>query len=128
MNLRTPALSPTVTEIVILAVASHFGAAYPLYAHENQARVTDLTEAQIEALKAGRKPDGLSDRGQAAYEMAKELMEKKGPLNKDRWDDAVKLFGMDGALGILHYIGVYCSVSVLVNGIDAPVPDPNWKM
>jgi len=59
MNLRTLALSSTVTEIVILVVASHFGAAYPLYAHEYQARaITDLTEAQVEA------------QGLAAYERA----------------------------------------------------------
>ena len=129
MNLRTLALSSTVTEIVILVVASHFGAAYPLYAHEYQARaITDLTEAQVEALKAGRTPDGLSDQGLAAYEVARELLEKKGPLSKDRWDSAVNFFGMDGALGLLYYVGVYSAVSVLVNGIDTPVPDANWKM
>jgi len=63
----------------------------------------------------------LSKQGLGAYEIARELLEKKGPLSKDRWDDAVNLFGMDGALGLLHYIGVYSSISILVNGLGRSI-------
>jgi len=129
LGLPTPGLSPTATEVAIITVASHFGAAYPMYAHEHQARdITNLTEEQIAALKTGTKPVGLDEQSDAAYEVARELVEKKGPMSKGRWDDAVRIFGMDGALSLINYVGFYSYICMVVNAVDTPVPEGvNWK-
>ena len=44
-----------------------------------------------------------------------------GPWNPQ----AVQAFGVNGAAELIYLVGLYCLVSVTLNGFDVPVPEPN---
>lgn len=127
---KTLGVPPTAREVAILTVGAKFRAAFELYAHEHIAlHDTSLTQAQIDDIKAERQPQGLDEQGIVAWKVARELVEGGKPLGKDKWDEAVRVFGEQGALGLLHYTGFYCYACVILNGVDAPVPEgAGWKM
>ncbi len=128
--MSTLGLPATAREVAILTVGSKYRAAFELYAHEHLAlSETSLTRAQIDEIKAGRKPEGLDEQGNVAWEVAKELVDGGRPLGTEKWEKAVRVFGEQGALGLLHYTGYYCYVCVILNGVDAPVPEgAKWKL
>lgn len=100
-----------------------------MYSHEPLARETGLDQTQIDAIKAGRQPEGLDDQARVAYIVTKQLLENPGPLIKKEWDEALRVFGEIQTVGLLNFIGFYSMVCLLVNGVDAPVPEEaDWKM
>lgn len=128
LKLDTLGVPPLAREVAILTVGSHFRAAFELYSHEGQAQQEGITKPQIDAIKAGRQPEGMSEEGTLAYAVTTELLDKRGPLSKEKWDEALRVFGKSKTIGLLNYIGFYCNVAVLLNGTDTPVPkEANWK-
>jgi len=120
-----PNLPSEAREVAILATGAHFGAAYEIYAHERVAvKTTDLSQAQVNEIKAGRKPEGLSAGANVAYDMAKALLHGREGLDGAMWERAVKeLGGKDGAQAIAQYVGVYAYTCILLNACDVPVPE-----
>ena len=107
-----------------MTVGGHFQAGYETYSHAVQAIEQGLSQEQTNMLRMDKaKPDGLNDNCSIAYDVAKSLVSKPGPLPSGLWDRAVGAFGRDGTIGLLHYIGYYCYVSVILNGVDAAVPE-----
>jgi hypothetical protein len=39
----------------------------------------------------------------------------------------VSVFGKDGAAELIYLVGLYCLVSVTLNGFDVPVPDTEQR-
>ncbi|KAF7194042.1 hypothetical protein HII31_04563 [Pseudocercospora fuligena] len=113
-----------VKETAILACGGHFQAAYELYAHENVAEKAGvLTRSQIDAIKQDRKPADLNENCSLAYDIAKRLCSKPGPLPRSQWDESVKAFGKEGTLVLVHYIGFYAYLCIALNAVDVPVPE-----
>lgn len=109
---------------MILTVGSHFKAPYETYAHVRvAARQTDLSQEQIDLIKDGGKPKDLSEADGLAFDAAKALCEKPGPLEKGIYDGLVKHFGKKGALAVVHYVALYAYTCVLLNGCDVSVPE-----
>lgn len=101
-------------ETAILTCGGHYEAAYEIYAHERVAeKTTDLSKEVVDQLKNGEAPEGLNEGCAAAYEATKYLITKPGPLPKELWGKATGAFGRDGALALVHYVGLYAyTVSV----------------
>ncbi|KAK5115055.1 hypothetical protein LTR62_001752 [Meristemomyces frigidus] len=119
-----PGLSPAARETAILATGSVYKAGYELYAHSRVAeQSTELKKEQIEAICAGRKPDGLSEECEVALDVAKYLAGTPGPLPKELWGKSVKLLGKDGTIKLVHYVGIYAYTCMMLNAMDAPVPE-----
>ena len=110
-------------EVAILTTGAHFKAGYETYSHIPQAVGAGLSQQQAEALAVGKRPDGLTDEGNAAYDLADYLCGTPGPLPQDIWDQAVKVLGKDTVVGLLHYIGFYAYTSIGLNAVDAAVPE-----
>jgi hypothetical protein len=109
---------------VILATAAHYQTAYEIHAHERIALdSTDLTKKQIQLILAGKKPEDLNCASGVAYDAARELLTKPGPLKKEIWDALVKEFSMQGALAVVHYVGNYAYASILMNVVAMPLPE-----
>jgi 4-carboxymuconolactone decarboxylase len=110
-------------QVVILVVGSRFRAAYEIYAHSVVARTAGITEEQLAAIVAGRKPADLSDETETAYNAATSLLEG-GVLATSIYEKALGLFGQHGVNELIYLVGHYCFVSMTLNGFDIPVPKP----
>ena len=114
---------PDARETALLAVGAHFQAGYETYSHIPQAVTAGLTKQQAVELKDGGKPVDLNASCAIAYDVAKTLCSKPGPLSQQLWDKAMEVFGKNATIGLVHYIGFYCYICVGLNAIDAPVPE-----
>ena len=74
--------------------------------------------ADIEAAEEQRNPD---DEG-VAYDVASSLLHH-GTLPELSYRAAVKAFGQHGAAELIYLVGLYCLVSVTLNGFNVPVPE-----
>jgi 4-carboxymuconolactone decarboxylase len=115
-------LPELVRQVVILAVGSHYGAAYEIYAHSAVARTAGLSDDQITTIMAGLRPKFLSAEAETAYDAAKALL-GGGVLAEPLYRQALSLFGQHGVNELIYLVGHYCFVSMTLNGFDIPVPD-----
>jgi hypothetical protein len=58
-----------------------------------------------------------------AYDVTSALLES-GALPELSFRQAVEAFGQHGAAELIYLVGLYCLVSVTLNGFDVPVPEP----
>lgn len=115
-------LPPSVREVAILTVGTHFTARYEIYAHSAVGQQAGLTDATIATITSGnRPPPELSCEELAAYDVATALVNGK-QVSGALYTHAEALFGKDGFGELLYLIASYCGVSVLLNGFDESVP------
>ncbi|KAK4962470.1 hypothetical protein LTR10_000096 [Elasticomyces elasticus] len=116
-------LSVEARETAVLAVGSVFQAGYELYAHERVAlKATTLSQEQLECICSGGKPKDLGEDCQAAYDVATHLAKHPGPLPQELWDRSMKALGKEGTVALVHYVGFYAYICIVLNAIDEPVP------
>lgn len=121
---QIPGLPSSARETAILATGEHFGAAYEMYAHKQVAITSKaLTGQQAEDIVSGKLPSDADEDITVAWEVARALSAQKGPLEDKLWSRAKSAFGVEGAAALIHYVGGYAYTSILLNGMDAPVPE-----
>lgn len=104
--------------------SAKFDAKFEQYAHYHIAlKTAGLTHDQCVAIKAGRKPEGLSRAASATYDAAYHLVNNAGPLSQDLYEACVKELGKEITLLMTHYIAMYCYMCVLMNAMRVPLPD-----
>ena len=115
-------LPEPVRQVVILVVGAQFDAAYELYAHIAVAEKEGMDDARLASLCSGIKPADLSAGESAGYDVAYALV-NGGTLPRPAWDQAVALFGPHGANELVYLVGLYCMVSMTLNGFAVGVPE-----
>ena len=119
-----PGLPADAKEVAILTVGAHYKAAYELYAHVNVAmKKVGMSKEVVEAIARGEKPDGLNEGCSVSFDATAYLASKPGPLPKELWDRCIKAFGKEGTVALVHYVGLYAYTCIVLNAMDAPVPD-----
>ena len=118
----SPTLPKPVREVAILVTGAHFHSAYELYAHVLVAEARGLPDEKIATIVAGQRPVDLSREEAVAYDVASALV-RGSTLPELVYKQAVLTFGEDGAAELIYLVGLYCLVSVILNGFDVPVPD-----
>ena len=119
-----PNFPPDAKEVVILAVGAHFKAAYELYAHTNVAtKKVGMSKDVVDKIARGEKPDGLSEQNSIAYDTAHYLVSTPGPLPQELWDKCMDVFGKEATIGLIHYVGSYAHTCIILNAMDAAVPE-----
>ena len=118
----SPILPKTVREVAILVTGAHFRSAYEIYAHVLVAEARRLPDDKIATIVAGQRPSDLSREEAVAYDVAAALVSGR-LLPELTYRQAVALFGENGTAELINLIGLYCAVSVTLNGFDVPVPD-----
>jgi 4-carboxymuconolactone decarboxylase len=73
---------------------------------------------------AGQRPNDLARDEAIAYDVASALV-GHGVLPELTYCQAVQAFGEHGAAELIYLVGLYCLVSVTLNGFDIPVPEPD---
>ena len=109
-------------QIAILVTGAHFHAGYEIYAHVAVAREDGLPDESIATIIAGQRPAGLTQLQAVAYDAAAALC-AGGVLPELNYDFAVKAFGEQGAAELIYLVGLYCFVSVTLNGFNVPTPE-----
>ncbi|KAK5163651.1 uncharacterized protein LTR77_010600 [Saxophila tyrrhenica] len=82
-----PGLPADAKEVAILTVGAHYQAAYELYAHTNVAiKKVGMERGLVEAVARGEKPEGMNEGCEVAFETARYLVAKPGPLPGEMWE------------------------------------------
>jgi 4-carboxymuconolactone decarboxylase len=115
-------LPPKVREIAILVTGAHFNSAYEIYAHIAVAEKQGMSETRLATLVTGSRPADLSAEEGVAYDVAFALV-NGGVLPEPIYRLAVKTFGQNGANELIFLVGLYCMVSMTLNGFNVPVPE-----
>ena len=116
-----PSLPKPVREV---ATGAKFRAAYEIYAHVMLAEQRGISDEKIATIVAGQRPSDLAPEEAVAYDVASALV-SHGALPELNYRQAVQAFGVNGAAELIYLVGLYCLVSVTLNGFDVPVPEPN---
>jgi 4-carboxymuconolactone decarboxylase len=118
----SPKLPKNVREVAILVTGARFRSAYEIYAHVLVAELRGLSDDKIATIAAGQRPGDLTREEAIAYDTAYALV-SGGLLPQLNYDQAKATFGEQGLAELINLVGLYCCVSVTLNGFDVPVPD-----
>jgi 4-carboxymuconolactone decarboxylase len=118
----SPTLPASVREVAILVTGAHFRSAYEIYAHVLMAEQHGLPDDALATILAGQRPSTLTREEAIAFDIASALV-SGGVLPELSYRQAVATFGEHGAAELIYLVGLYCFVSVTLNGFDVPVPD-----
>lgn len=118
----SPTLPRPVRKVAILVTGAHFHSAYEIYAHVLVAELRGLSDDKITTIVAGQRPGDLTRDEAIAYDLAAALV-TGGVLPEFVWKRGVAAFGLSGMAEFIYLVGLYCMVSVTLNGFDVPVPD-----
>jgi len=118
----SPKLPRPVREVAILVTGARFHAAYEIYAHVLVAELRGLADEKIATIVAGQRPADLTREEAVAYDVAAALV-TGGVLPALTYQQAIAEFGLEGTAEFINLVGLYCMVSVTLNGFDVPVPE-----
>jgi 4-carboxymuconolactone decarboxylase len=118
----SPKLPRPVREIAILVTGAHFHSAYEIYAHVLVAELRGIGDDKIATIIAGQRPGDLTREEAVAYDLASALV-SGGVLPALTYQQAIALFGEEATAEFIYPVGLYCMVSVTLNGFDVPVPE-----
>jgi 4-carboxymuconolactone decarboxylase len=118
----SPTVPRPIREIAILVTGAKFRAAYEIYAHVLIAELRGLPDDKIATIVAGQRPSDLTRQEAIAYDVASALV-SGGILPELTYRQAVAAFGAEGTAEFINLVGLYCLVSVTLNGFDVPVPE-----
>lgn len=114
-------LSEKVRQVVILTTGAVWQAAYELYAHAAAAKKAGFDDATIQALVAGQKPDGLSEKEALAYDFTYSLVATH-QVNPDLYRRVLEAFEEKGMVEIIALLGQYMTISAVLNTFVVPAP------
>jgi hypothetical protein len=115
-------LPDPVRQIAILVTGAHFDSAYELYAHIAVAEKENMSDARLATLVSGSRPTDLTKEEGVGYDVAYALV-NGGVLPEPVYRLAVNTFGQHGANELIYLVGLYCLVSMTLNGFNVPVPE-----
>ena len=117
-----PTLPKPVREIAILVTGAKFHSAYEIYAHVLMGEARGLSDDTLATIVAGQRPSDLTREQAIAYDIASALV-NGGVLPDLSYKQAMATFGESATAELIYLVGLYCLVSVTLNGFDVPVPE-----
>jgi 4-carboxymuconolactone decarboxylase len=109
-------------ELAIIVTARHWTAQFEWLAHRRGALQAGLRPAIAEAIAEGRRPSEMAPDEEAVYNFATELLNTK-QVSDATFDAAKRLLGERGVVDLIHLMGWYGTVSMLLNVDRYPLPD-----
>lgn len=121
------ALAPRLSEMVILITAREWTQQYEWVAHHDIAIKAGLRKEIADAIADGRRPVGMADDEEAAYDMSTEIQRSRR-VSDATWNRAVAKFGEQGVIDLLGINGYYTFLAMTMNaartGLPAAVVEP----
>ncbi|KZD25666.1 carboxymuconolactone decarboxylase family protein [Tardiphaga robiniae] len=121
------ALAPRLSEMIILITAREWTQQYEWVAHHDIAIKAGLRKEIADAIADGRRPVGMAEDEEAAYDMSIEIQRTKR-VSDPTWNRAVAKFGEQGVIDLLGINGYYTFLAMTMNaartGLPAGVAEP----
>jgi len=120
--MRSCSLTGRERQIAVLAVVRHWDAHYPWAVQVRASLAAGVEPEIIDAINARRRPK-LDDPGErAAYDVASELVAKKG-LSDATYAAAEAQFGLEKLVELVSGVGFFSMVCCTANAFDITPPD-----
>ena len=108
-------LAPRIREMAILVVAQAWDSAYERDSHEPLGRDAGLTDAEIEALRAGADPGFADKQEQVSYSVVRALAcpgPKGADLDDQEYDTAGAVLGERALVELSTLVGYYATLAL----------------
>ena len=115
------ALAPRLSEMVILITAREWTQQYEWVAHHDIAIKAGLRKEIADAIADGRRPVGMADDEEAAYDMSTEIQRSRR-VSDATWNRAVAKFGEQGVIDLLGINGYYTFLAMTMNAARTGLP------
>jgi len=109
-------------ELAIIITARHWTAQFEWTAHRRGAITAGISAATCDAIAQGRRPAALPPDEAAVYNFATELLETK-QVSDATFAAAKTVLGERGVVDLIHVMGWYGTVSMLLNVDRYPLPE-----
>lgn len=119
------ALPPRLSEFVILITASHWQQQYEWEVHAPIALKAGVAQATLDALAAGRTPEGLNEDEAALYDFCRGV-HAGGRLAEGVRARAAAAVGEQGVVDAIGICGYYAMLAMVLNVENGP-PAPTGK-
>ena len=115
-------LAPRINEMVIIITAREWTQNYEWNAHQPAALKAGLRPEIADAIADGRRPTGMAEDEEIAYDMATEILRQKR-VSDPTYARAVAKFGEQGVIDMLGVIGYYNFLAIVLDATRTPLPD-----
>ena len=105
-------LAPRIREMAILVVAQAWDSEYERASHEPIGREAGLTDAEIEALRAGDDPGFADKQEQVAHSVVRALTGPAADLDDQEYDTAVAVLGERAVVELSTLVGYYATLAL----------------
>jgi 4-carboxymuconolactone decarboxylase len=106
-----------VLETAILTTAAHWAQPYQWNTHVKNALNAGLSQATIDAIRAGEKPIFATVEQSLAHDVAREILDSR-KLSAETYARAVAAFGEPALVDLAAVIGWYASLAIQMNIFD----------
>lgn len=107
-------MAPATREAAVLAVAAHLGSAFEWDAHELAARRLGFGDDVLDALRAGKTPEGLPEQAVHAVRLVAGML-RTGTLDDAQYAQAVAALGADVLAELVWLTGYYAMLALALN-------------
>jgi 4-carboxymuconolactone decarboxylase len=108
-------------ELAICMAGRKWTAQYEFYAHRKLGIDAGLNPAILDAVAAGRRPEGMSKDETIVYEFVTELL-ATGSVSDGKYQPALDRFGEGGVMDLVGAVGYYSLVSMVLNVAQVQLP------
>ncbi|HLC43476.1 MAG TPA: carboxymuconolactone decarboxylase family protein [Methylomirabilota bacterium] len=116
------ALPPKLNELVVLITSREWTQQFEWAVHVPLAIKAGLKPEIVEALADGRRPSGMAEDEEIAYNLCDELFRTRG-VSEPTYQRAVAKFGEQGVIDMLGLTGYFTTVAMVMNVAHTPRPD-----
>lgn len=116
------ALAMDLSELAIIITARRWSQNYEWGAHRKIAEQAGLSPAVADAVRDGRRPDGMTAEQQIIYDFCTEV-HGNGQVCDTTYDKAKAAFGEQGVIDITTICGYYSLLAMVMNVARTPLPD-----
>ena len=117
-------LEPRISEFIMLVVSREWTQQFEWFVHVPLGRKAGISEDTIAALAEGRRPSGMSEHEEVAYDFCEELLRTKG-VSETTYRRAVTKFGENGVIDMIGVAGYFTTVSMVMNVAHSPPTEDN---
>jgi len=114
-------LEPRINEMVIIITAREWTQQYEWQAHQPAALKAGLRREIADAIADGRRPAGMAEDEEIAYDTATEILRLKR-VSDPTYARAVAKLGEQGVIDLLGVIGYYNFLAIVMNATRTAMP------
>jgi 4-carboxymuconolactone decarboxylase len=114
-------LAPRLSEMIILITAREWTQQYEWVAHYDIAMKAGLRPEIAAAIADARRPAGMADDEEAAYDMSIEIQRTRR-VSDATWNKALAKFGEQGVIDLLGINGYYTFLAMTLNAARTALP------